>query len=333
MTREEFSLLLRSFLEKHDRFIIAGHEGPDGDCIGSAVALGLAIRNMGKEAYIFYDSDGPIVKEAEVSDLLPPVSLEEARKIAAEAPYAFLMVDCSEDKRLGDGSFLPEQAIDFLCIDHHKQSETPKRLTYVEDHTIATCEILYYLLTIAKIPITREMAGALYLGLATDSGGFRHPGTSEDTYKAAAALIELGADPTRTLNRQFHTHAFKEYKVMAAVFKKMKLYEGGIVMAAMTRGDLAKIGASPEEASGMVSHLAEVEEAQVAIYLRELEDEKINCSLRSRDDTDVSKVARSFGGGGHIHAAGCTICEPLLLAKKLVLEAVRAEMKNAGPEV
>ena len=331
MTREEFAEILYRFMNAHDRFIIAGHEGPDGDCIGAAVAMGLALTDMGKEVYTFYEGYSDTCKEKEIADLVPRLDVEGAAK-AAEKPYAFILLDASEDKRLGSGSFLPSGAVDFICIDHHVQHEKPERLTYVEDHICATCEILYYLFDIMQVQVTPDMAKALYLGLATDTGGFRHQGTTGETYRAAARLIDLGADPTHTLNLEFHTRSFKACKVQAALFQKTKLYEGGIVLAAMSRGDFAKVGAAPEEAGGMVASLIEIEEAETAVVLREVEENKINISFRSKEKVDVAAIARQFGGGGHVRAAGCTLEEPLLSAKYRVLKALRQAVKDLQEE-
>ena len=322
MTRQEFAPILKQYMESHDRFIIAGHEGPDGDCIGAAVALGLALRNMGKEVYTFYDRYSETCKEREIAQLLPRLSLEEAEE-ASNTPYAFILVDASEDHRLGKGRFLIEKAADFLSIDHHVQFREYDRMAYVEAHIIATCEILFYLFKEADIPISGDMAKALFLGLVTDTGGFRHAATTGDTYRAAAALIDQGADPTYTINLEYHTHSFKRYKVLSLVYRKLMIYEGGIGLAAISLADYAKVGADPEDNDGIVENLMEVEEAEAVAFLREQTPGKINVSFRSKGAIDVSVIAREFGGGGHVQAAGCEFHEPLLSAKLKVLRALK----------
>ena len=143
MTREEFAQVFKEFLCKHDHFLIAGHEKPDGDAIGAAMAVALAIQGLGGKANLYFD--GSTEEYAYVADWLPALSLEEAKAFLQEKQTAFILLDAADDERLGAGKELPSLACDFLCIDHHVRVKEYERLTYVESQTSATCEILYYL--------------------------------------------------------------------------------------------------------------------------------------------------------------------------------------------
>ncbi len=324
MTREEFLPVFLDFLDRNDRFLIGGHENPDGDCIGAANALARVLQARGKEASLYFD--GSIETYAAMTELMEPLTLEEAQGLMDTRTCAFILLDAAEDKRLGKGSALPSQAVDFLCIDHHVRTCEFDRLTYVESTTSATCEILYHLFTMAGIQIDRQMASALQMGVAFDTGGFRHSNTTGDTFRMGGAMVDRGADNTKLMNALYHTISLKEMKVIGTAFRKAKLYSDGILMAAMTEADFAKTGATSDEASGIVGRLAECAEAEVTIFLREVPD-KIIVSLRSRSKVDVSAVARQFGGGGHRLASGCSIQEPMLLAKRMILDAVRAQIR------
>ena len=326
MTREDFVPVLMDFINRYDRFLVAGHLNPDGDCIGAATAMALALQSMGKEAFVYFD--GPVDGYAAMADVFPTLDLEEAIALMDMKPCAFMLLDASDDKRLGKGRDLPAKAVDFICIDHHIQDNIYARMTYVEDHTCATCEIIYHLFRFAGIPINRRMANALFMGIAYDTGGFRHTYTTSSTYRIAGELIDMGADHKKILNLMYHTRSLKEMKVLGEVYRKAKLYEDGILMAEMSRADFLKTGADPDEVSGLVGSLAETAEALITVFMRETAEGKINVSLRSKGKTDVSKVGRVFGGGGHAQSAGCLHDGPMLLAKEELLKAVRAEMQT-----
>ncbi|MBR2264210.1 MAG: bifunctional oligoribonuclease/PAP phosphatase NrnA [Firmicutes bacterium] len=328
MTREDFVPVLVDFMGRYDRYLVAGHMNPDGDCIGAATAMALALQSMGKEAFVYFD--GPTDGYSEMADLYPTLDLEETCALMDMKPCAFVLLDAADDKRLGKGKELPAKAVDFICIDHHVQDSIYARMTYAEEHSCATCEILYHLFRIAGIPINRRMANALFMGIAFDTGGFRHQNTTSSTYRIAGELIDMGADHKKILNLMFHTHTLKEMKVLGEAYRKAKLYEDGILAVEMTRADFLKSGAGPDEVSGIINRLSETSEALVTLYLRESEDGKIIISLRSKGKTDVAKVARCFGGGGHVLAAGCSLEGPILYAKEELLKAIRAEMQAEG---
>ncbi len=326
MTREDFVPVLLDFMHRYDRYLIAGHLNPDGDCIGAATAMALALQSMGKEAFVYFD--GSTDGYTRMADLYPTLDLEESCALMDMKPCAFILLDAADDHRLGKGKDLPGKAVDFICIDHHVQTNVYARMTYAEEHACATCEILYHLFRIAGIPINRRMANALFMGIAFDTGGFRHTNTSASTYRIAGELIDMGADHKKILNQMYHTHSLKEMKILGEAYRKAKLYEDGILAAEMTRADFLKSGADPDEISGIIDRLAETSEALVTVFLRENAEGKIIISLRSKGKTDVSRVARQFGGGGHVPAAGCTHEGPILLAKEELLKAIRAEMQT-----
>lgn len=323
MTREEFMPDFLKFISDYNRYIICGHVKPDGDCIGASVALGLALMSRGSEVFIFYDGDTS--RYEKLTSMVPSFTKETAETVTGKA-YACILLDLADPERTGAGSFLLGKAVDSLCIDHHVNRGEYARLNHIEEGMSATSEIVYALLKMAGIPVTQAMAEALYTGIAFDTGGFRHSSTTGDTYRIAGELVELGAPCTQIMNELYHTKRFLEVKILSVVYRKAKLYQGGILMACMEGKDFARLGAGPDDAENVVGALAEVGEAEVAVYLREVENDVIRVNLRSKSRVDVAAVAASFGGGGHVRAAGCTIKGPMLLAKTMIRRAIKEQL-------
>ncbi len=325
MTREEFAEAMETFLSAYEVYVIAGHVRPDGDCIGAGVALGLYLESQGKEVYLYREGD--VARYQPMAGYVQELT-ETIKEGLRKRPYAFILLDLTDPERTGGGKELFQNAADTLCIDHHVSDTVFARLNHVESGMSATSEILYHLFRLMEVPLTKKMAEALYWGIAFDTGGFRHTSTTGDTYRAAGDLLDAGVSCTDILNRLYHSRSFRESRTLSLVLRKARLYKDGIVMAALESRDFKKLGAAPEDAEGTVGSLAEISEARVAVLLKETEDGTIRVSLRSvgEDSADVAAVARRFGGGGHIKAAGCTLKGPMLLAKQSLLQAVRDEI-------
>ena len=323
MTREDFVCEFRRIVNRYDKFVISGHIKPDGDSVGACTALALYLMSCHKTVSVVYD--GQTERYGEIAALAPSFApggeYEETR-----GEFVFIMLDCCEPKRTGGAQGYLDQAVTSLCVDHHVGGETYAMYQLVEDSASSTCEILYSLFQQEGIPITGEMAKALFVGVAFDTGGFRHSTTTADTFRMAADLKEIGVDSTGILNSLFHTRGFIESKVLSAVLRKAKLYEGQIVMSCMEQKDFLTLGTGAEDAEGVVAYLAEIREAEAAVYLREIEPGTIRVNMRSKERIDVAKAARQFGGGGHIRAAGCTLEEPMLLVKQKILEELKKQL-------
>lgn len=324
MTREEFVPEFLRFISDYDQYIIAGHVKPDGDCIGASIALGLALKARGKKVSVYYDGD--TARYGAVPEYVPSVTQETAEAVM-EGGYALILLDLADPARTGSGSFLMEKAVDTLCIDHHVNNGVYARINHIEEGLSSTCEILYHLLKLAEIPITQPMAEVLYMGVAFDTGGFRHSYTTGDTYRMAGELVDLGAPCTQIMNHLYHEKHFKEIKILSAVYRKARLYKEGFLLACMESRDFLKLGASPDDADNVIGSLAEVAEAEVVVYMKEVEPDVFRVSLRSKEYVDVAAIAGKFGGGGHVRAAGCTIKEQGLLAKMLLMRAIKEQLR------
>ncbi len=332
MSREEFAHQLNRFLHRYDRFLISGHIRPDGDSVGVCTALALCIQQMNKEAMLVFDGDAS--RYTQILESVPALpeeaSVSEAgRYFKSGDTFAFIMLDCSEPERTGRAADAIMVAEASLTIDHHVTSKEAADFNYVESDTGSTCEVLYALLRLMQVPITLPIATALFMGAAFDTGGFRHSNTTADTYRMAADLKEKGVDSTFLLNYLFHTRKFMEARALSQSLKNAKLYEGGILISCMQQRDFFMLGMHAKEADGVVGNLIEIEEAEVACYLREIEDGVIRVNMRSKSKVDVARIAAQFGGGGHVRAAGCTSELPMLLLKQQLIAAIRAQLDSA----
>ena len=333
MSRADFAKQLYRFMNRYDRFLLSGHIRPDGDSVGVCTALGLALMDMGKEVRIVFDGDPSRYTKivGHVPALPEDVEVKDAGKcFETGSSYAFIMMDCSEPERTGRAAGAIMTAEASLCIDHHVTSKENADFNYVESETGSTCEILYHLFKLAGVPITLPVAKALFMGAAFDTGGFRHSNTSADTYAMAADLKNVGVDSTFYMNYLFHSRKFIEARAMSKALQNAKLYDGKILISCMSAKDFFMMGMNAKDADGVVGSLIEIEEAEVACYLREIEDGVIRVNMRSKSVVDVARIAALFGGGGHVRAAGCTCDDPMLLVKENLLEAIRRQLAEGA---
>jgi len=333
MERSEFARQLLRFMTRHERFVLSGHVRPDGDAVGAATALALALKEMGKEAVICFDGDpSRYTRILQTVPALPAeLPIERAGEVFAGGhDFAFIMVDCSEPERTGRAKDAILYASSSLSVDHHVTGVEATDFSYCEPKTSSACQILYSLFKLAGIGITGDIATALFVGLAYDTGGFRHNNVNAESMAMAADLIEAGVDSSFLMNYLFYTEAFAEAKAYAAAVDHAKLHSGGILISGLSASDFDKIGISGKAADGVVGKLTEIEEAKVVCFLREAEDGGVRVNMRSKCEVNVARIAAGYGGGGHVLAAGCTVYEPMMLLKQHLVDAIRKQMKEIG---
>ena len=237
-----------------------------------------------------------------------------------------MMLDCAEPPRTGEAAICGELAEETLCVDHHVNNGEYASYNLICPQATSTCEILFDLFEELEYPLTQPEAEALFTGLAFDTGGFRHSSMTGRAFYMAGRLAEAGADITRAMNGLFHTKSLLEAKVLSVILRKAKLYKNRIIISVMEGKDFLSVGASSDDSEGAVAQLAEVAEAEAAVFMRELQPGLIRVNMRSKSCVDVARVARVFGGGGHIRAAGCTVSEPMLVARQLILNELMKQM-------
>lgn len=281
---------------------VMGHIGPDGDALGSMLAVAAAATNAGKKSYATFGEPFVVGKQfryLDTSTLVPVREIPHAVDVA-------VVVDTGVPARLGSALVVAKRADTVIVIDHHISGDDNFGDIKVVDTTAgAAAQIVYRLLDEAGWEITPEIAVALYTGIVTDTGRFQYSSTSPEIHRITAHLLEAGVAPPTVGRYVYEESPFSYLHVAGAVLGRAEIdTERQIVWSVLYREDLAKESLRYEDADGLIDLIRIAEESDVACLLREIGDDQFKGSLRSRGRVDVSAIANHFGGGGHHNAAG-----------------------------
>jgi phosphoesterase RecJ-like protein len=298
-------------LRQHDRFLVVTHENPDGDALGSLLAVTLALRQLGKDAVMYLAGQTPLPREYAFMPLHELV--RERPEDAGER--VLLAVDCAKEDRIGDEALLTLTRL-VLNVDHHHDNTRFGDVNLIVADASSTGEVLRELFTELGVELTPELAAPLYIALVTDTGRFQYANTTPKALRLAAELVEAGADIHAVFQEVYESVEFAKLKLLARALDRAGVLEGGrIVVSHLLRRDFVDAGASEPYSEGIIDYLRAVEGAELALLVREQLSQRPQAykgSLRSSiDELDVSAIARRFGGGGHRQAAGFSTDLPL----------------------
>jgi phosphoesterase RecJ-like protein len=294
-------------LRSHDRFLLVTHENPDGDALGSLLAMKLALDALGKDAVMYLYGSAPPPQEYSFMEMD-----ELTRVVPADASDRVLVaLDCANEQRLGPDQTLLARAPLTVNIDHHHDNSRFGQINLIVPNASSTAEVLHGVFRELGLEITPEIAEALYIALVTDTGRFQYRNTTPTALRLAAELVEAGADVHRVFQGVYESVQFAKLKLLARALERAQVYEGGaIVVSHLLRTDFHDVGAAEPYSEGIIDYLRAVEGAEMAVLIREpprtdgLAPSR-RVSLRaSTDELDVSAIARKSGGGGHRQAAG-----------------------------
>jgi bifunctional oligoribonuclease and PAP phosphatase NrnA len=293
-------------LRQADKLLLTTHENPDGDALGSLLAMHRMLEQLGKDSLMYMSPDEfPLPWEyrgLHFDGLVgaPPADI-------AERTIVFL--DCGNIDRM-PVDFLQEDGLHILNIDHHHDNTRFGTVNLVRPEASCTAEIVWRLSKELDVEITPGIADALYVGLVTDTGRFMYENTSAEAHRMAAELIEAGVQPHQVYRRLWEDLPFRRLQLLQRALASVERYDDGVLtIAHLTKRDYEETGALETDSEGVVDHMRAVEGTRVAVLVRELlaEDREgmRKVSLRATDGSvDVSRLARAFGGGGHPQAAG-----------------------------
>src|ERR671924_33003 len=292
-------------IRSHDRFLVTTHENPDGDALGSILAMSLALEQLGKDAVLYLAGVIPLPHEygfMKLGDLRRTPPDDAAERV-------LLALDCANERRLGPDPGLLERAPLVVDVDHHHDNSRFGDVNLIVPDASSTGEILRDLLSELGVELTPEIAEALYIALVTDTGRFQYANTTPKALRLAAELVEAGADVHRVFQDVYESVQLAKLKLLARALERAQVYEGGgIVVSYLRKPDFAEVGAAEPYSEGIIDYLRAVEGADMAVLIREPPREggpTRRVSLRaSVDELDVSAIARKSGGGGHRQAAG-----------------------------
>lgn len=291
---------IASLIKKHKKFFIVGHQNPDGDSIGSTLAVTSALKRLGKTVYPYADS----MPGADLT-FLPGLTSVKVPPLPKRIDFdVAIFLECSDKKRGGNLDEVFNSDAVIVNIDHHITGETYGHYNYINAKSSSTAEIIFQLFEIMKIKPTPAEATCLYTGLATDTGRFVHNNTTAESFRVAAGLVAAGADLAEVNKRVYFTRSYEETKIMGRALEKMQLlYNKRLAIITLNDEDFKMFGADAAHTQGIVSQPVMIPGVEVSILIKE-EPDKVSVNLRSSGAVDVSAIAQNFGGGGHARAAG-----------------------------
>lgn len=300
--REKIFASIWKAIKTGRKFFIAGHQNPDGDSLGSTLAVRSLLERLGKKTYAYA---APQVG----SDLqfLPGLKHIHINKLPSKPDFdTVILLECSDRTRGGDLENILQSAKTIINIDHHLISDEYGHINYIDSGASSTSEIIFQLFEESEegyLP-TPDEATCLYTGLETDTGRFLHSNTSAEALRVASALVALGADITQINQVIYFTKPYIDLKLLGRALEKMELrFDNKYSQIVLTRRDFEALGATPAQTQGIVSQPTMIPGVEVSALIKEEED-KISVNLRARNAVDVSQIAQQFGGGGHARASG-----------------------------
>jgi bifunctional oligoribonuclease and PAP phosphatase NrnA len=318
-------------LREGEKFLLTTHENPDGDALGSLVAMNETLRALGKDTVMFLSAE-EFPLPYEYRDL-PLGSVSHSLPADAEE-RTIVFLDCGNLDRM-PVSFLGRDDAHIVNVDHHHDNTRFGTANLVVDGASCTAEIIWELLPDLGVELTPEIAEALYIALVTDTGRFQYANTTPKALRLAADLVEAGADVNRVFQGVYETVQFAKLKLLARALERARVLEGGeIVVSHLLRGDFEAVGAAEPYSEGIIDVLRSVEGSAVSALIREPPRDggpARKVSLRSSvDEVDVSAIARKSGGGGHREAAGFSSDASVEEITAFIVREVSAQVGSAA---
>lgn len=313
-------------LRKAKNILVTSHQDPDGDSLGSQMAL-IAYLQKGKKR-ILAVNQGKMPNKYRFLD--PKGVIREAVEPLPDfTPEVAFVVECPSLRRIGCVQKLLRPDTVIVNIDHHPKNEKFGQINWLDAKASAVGEMIYDFLLASRFKITRPVAEALYTAILTDTGRFRYSSTQPRTLEICARLMQLGANPQKITEEVYYRISPSDLRLVARVLEGMELHEGGrVCFLSIDDRILADTGARFEDTEGIVDYSLYLREVKVGVLFKELSSRKTKVSLRSQNGIDISPIAKAFGGGGHPNASGCALSMPLQEAKRTVLEKVSLLLQN-----
>lgn len=313
---------LDEFVEKSNKIAVVAHADPDGDSIGSIMALREALKIKGKDVDFFINGEIPFNYKF-IKDL------KEASTSFKEKKYdLFFALDSSDEERLGDKVEIMINSKNTICIDHHKTNTGYCDVNIIEPDFSSTGEIIYEIFKTLKYEINEIAAENIFIAIITDTGKFIYDNAGYKTFENVSELLKLNINKNEIIKNLYSSEPKNVFKLKADVFNSTEFFmDDKVALSCLFKENLNKYNLSLKDIDGLVERLRDIENVEISILIKELEENTYKISMRSLGNSDVSKVCETFGGGGHKNAAGFKIDNiEFVTLKKLILEEVE---KNA----
>ena len=317
MTAEPF-LATCEAIRQRQRFVITSHSRPDGDAIGSQVAMAFALRELGKDVQMV-DAD-PAPPQFQVFPGVGDIHVSPA----VDGPFdAAIVMECGDLSRTGVAGF---EKYFVINIDHHPGNTSYGAFNWFDPGAAACGEMVFDLIDALGVRLTPEIATHIYIAILTDTGGFHFSHITPRTFEICRRCTEAGAKPEAIARAVYDSSTMGRLRLMGAVLHNLEFEGGGrAAVAALTLKLLQETGATHEDSEGLINIPLTVKEILAVAFFKEIAPDSFRISIRSKGNVDVNRVANVFGGGGHKNAAGCSLNGPYPeVRQKLVAELTRA---------
>ncbi len=307
---------------------ISGHIRPDGDCVGSCMAVYNYIKTYypSADVHVYLDPIPNIFKFLKNAD-----KIEDIHTVSEDTVFdLYIALDCSDGGRLGDAFAFFEKAKHTICIDHHLTNGGFSEFSYIIPDDSSTCELVYN--QFGKDKITKDIAECLYLGIVHDTGVFQYSCTTEATMAAAGYLMTKGIDYPKICTDTYFAKTMIQNRMLGKALLSCKTFlDGKVIAAVITKEDMAEYGAESKHLEGIVQQLRDTTGVEVAVFLYELEDGDFKGSTRATGDVDLTVITGVYGGGGHKKAAGFSVNtnDPWSVINDIV-DMVEKQLKELG---
>jgi len=310
-------MIIDAYLKDIQSVVIAGHVKPDGDCIGSVLAL----YNYLEKNYPAIDKDVFLEESSGTFRFLKGFEKINSRFDEEKTYDLFVALDCSSRERLGAAEKYFRTAGHTICLDHHVSNEGYADENYIYGDMSSACEVLYGFLDPEKLD--KPTAECLYTGIVTDTGVFKDPSTSPDTMRIAASLMEFGLNTNCIIDEAFYAKTWNENRILGYVLTKSVLEQDGkIVYSILSKEEMDRFSVTTKNMEGIVSQLRLTRGVKCAFFMYETGPCEYKVSFRTDDPVDGNQLASIFGGGGHVRASGCTVHgEPEDCLEAILMEA------------
>lgn len=306
-------------IQNSNSILIMTHESPDGDAIGSSVAMYHYLNSINKNVTVLLPKIPPIFN-------FLTESIRTIDNSSKEYDLAFIL-DCSTKERIGQSNDEFSKCKNNIVIDHHMSNTKYGNINHIEGNTSSCCQVLYYLFKNWKVSFTKEIGNALVTGLLTDTCGFANSNVDKNSFAMIYELYETGIDFHSLYNRILSKKSMAQFNLMKLVVSRLEFFEDGkIAFSYITKADFEKFGAKLGDHEGLVDIGRNIDGVEVSVFIRE--DDNYLISLRSNGKVNVGKIALRLGGGGHFEAAGTKIDKSFKETKEIVINEIKKELSN-----
>lgn len=323
-TRPKIVSRILEVIREAQRVCVVGHVRPDGDCIGSQLALTQALRNAGKTVTCW--NEDPVPQKLAFLD---PDNLMERPRPGHQFDCV-IAVDCASLERLGKCARHTTRRSAFINIDHHASNTRYADINWISSREPSTGEIIYQFLSETSMPVTPAIADCLFTAISTDTGSFQYASTRPSSFVVAGRLVSRGANLSRICEEVYQSYPLSRVRLMQRVLNHFRLvHHNQLGYFWLRPADFTRTGALPTDSEGLIDHIRAIEPVVVACMFEEVEPDMVRISLRSKSpEVDVNKIALLFGGGGHVAAAGARVKGAPLSVQRRVVNAIKKSLDS-----